>query len=441
MKVKKIETNLKRNLYLHTSYVEFSNASKKKENQVIRINPNFSFQEILGFGGAFTESSCYILSQIDKKIANTILDEYFLDSHLNYQFGRISIGSCDFSLKPYSYSYKKDLSDFSIEHDRKYVIPIIKSAQKRNKNLKFIASPWSPPAFMKDNNSLVGGGKLLPEYANLWAQYLVKYVHHYQNEGIPISYMTIQNEPEAKQIWESCLYSSEQEATLLKNHLFPIFKRNGLNLSFFIWDHNKDKILERAMETLIDYNSLNYAKGIAFHWYTGGHFESLERLHHLFPNLLLFHTEGCTGYSHFKPQDELFNAEMYAYEIMEDFNHGANAFIDWNLVLDYKGGPNSVKNYCNSLIMIDKKGENYIKTPAFYYVSHLANYVKPQAKRIHFNKFSENFSVSAFQNSDKSVIIVLLNKMDKNVEYNLCFPQYTFHDNLDSHSIVTFVIK
>lgn len=173
----------------------------------------------------------------------------------------------------------------------------------------------------------------------------------------------------------------------------------------------------------------------------GGHFESLERLYHLFPHLLLVHTEGCTGYSYFKPQDELANAEMYAYEIMEDFNHGVSMFIDWNLVLDYKGGPNHAKNYCNSLIMIDKKGKDFIKTPAFYYVSHLAKYVKPKAKRIHFNKFSEKFSISAFQNPDKSVIIILLNKTDKSIEYNLCYQQYMFHDNLDSHAIVTYVIR
>ncbi len=334
MEIEKIETNLKRNLLLHSSSVKLSVG--EKETQVIRVNSEFTFQEILGFGGAFTESSCYVLHQIDKELSNQILDEYFSKDKLNYQFGRIPIGSCDFSLDSYSYSYKNDLSDFSIEHDLQYIIPIIKSAQKRNRSLKFVASPWSPPAFMKDNHSLVSGGKLLSHYKNLWAEYLVKYIFSYQTQGIPISFMTIQNEPEAKQIWESCLYTSSEEADLLKNYLYPTFKKNGCTTQFLIWDHNKDIILERCMETLIEYNALNSANGIAFHWYTGGHFESLERLHHLFPNLLLFHTEGCTGYSHFKPQDELSNAEMYAYEIIEDFNHGINAFIDWNLVLDYR---------------------------------------------------------------------------------------------------------
>lgn len=336
MEIEKIETNLKRNLKLHSSSVKFSSNSKKIENQMIRICSEFTFQEILGFGGALTESSCYVLNTIDKNLSNQILDEYFSKDKLNYQFARISIGSCDFSLKSYSYSYENDLSDFSIKQDLKYVMPIIKSAQNRNSFLKFVASPWSPPAFMKDNHRLSGGGKLLPQYRKLWAEYLVKYVHEYRRQGIPISYMTVQNEPEAKQIWESCLYSASEEADLLKNYLYPTFKKNSLNTKFLIWDHNKDKVLERALGTLMDNQALNCASGIAFHWYTGGHFESLEYLRQLFPNLLLFHTEGCTGYSHFNPRDELANAEMYAYEILEDFNHGVNAFIDWNLVLNHK---------------------------------------------------------------------------------------------------------
>lgn len=190
---------------------------------------------------------------------------------MNYNFCRISIGSCDFSLNSYSYSYENNLSDFNINRDLKYVIPIIKLAQKRNQNLQFLSSPWSPPAFMKDNHSLIRGGKLLPRYKKLWANYLVKYVHSYQSHGIPISYMTIQNEPNAKQIWESCIYSASEEADLLKNYLYPTFKKYGLNTQFLIWDHNKDIVLERAIETLIDNNALDYAKRNCFslvYWWT-----------------------------------------------------------------------------------------------------------------------------------------------------------------------------
>lgn len=264
MKIEKIETNLKRNLILHSSSMKLSHSNKKIETSVIRINSNFSFQEILGFGGALTESSAYVLSKIKKEMADEILEEYFAKDKLNYQFCRISIGSCDFSLDSYSYSYKNDLLDFKIDQDLKYVIPIIKRAQNINPSLQFLASPWSPPAFMKDNHNLYFGGKLLPQYRKLWADYLVKYVLAYQSLSISIDYMTIQNEPNAKQLWESCLYSALEEAELLKNYLFPTFKRNGLTTQFLIWDHNKDIVLERSIETLIEYNALNCAKRNCF---------------------------------------------------------------------------------------------------------------------------------------------------------------------------------
>lgn len=233
MEIEKIETNLKRNLWLHSSHVKFSAKNKNIENQVIRINSELVFQEILGFGGALTESSCYLLSTIEKDIANKILEEYFSSQKLHYNFCRVSIGSSDFSLNSYSYSYENDLSDFTIQHDMKYVIPIIKLAQKLNRNLQLLSSPWSPPAFMKDNFSLVGGGKLLPKYKKLWAEYLVKYALSYKAQNIPIHYMTIQNEPNAKQIWESCNYSAQEEADLLKNYLFPAFRKKGLNTRIF----------------------------------------------------------------------------------------------------------------------------------------------------------------------------------------------------------------
>ena len=160
MKVEKIETNIKRNLWLHSSFVMFSLDAKQEENQVIQINPEFTFQEFLGFGGAFTESSCYLLSNVNEEIRNQILDIYFSKDKLNYQFGRISIGSCDFSLNHYSYSQKDDLSDFSINRDIKYIVPIVQLAKKRNPHLKLLASPWSPPAFMKDNHQLCFGRKI-----------------------------------------------------------------------------------------------------------------------------------------------------------------------------------------------------------------------------------------------------------------------------------------
>lgn len=442
MKITKIETNIKRNLFLHSTEINKTKPYiEKTENNVLNIYPNLTYQELIGFGGAFTGSSCYVLNNINESVRNQIMDEYFNKDGLNYSFCRLTIASSDFSPKSYSYSKKKDLSDFSISEDMNYIIPTIKMALNRNPNIKFLASPWSPPSFMKDNKLLYLGGKLKDKYKTLWAEYLVQYVKHYNEQNINIDYMTIQNEPNATQIWESCRYTAEDEANFLKQYLYPSFKKNNLETKFLIWDHNKDNIVNRCTDTLVKYGALDYVSGIAFHWYTGTHFENLKILHDLFHDKLLIHSEGCTGYSKFKPQDELFNAQMYASEIIGDLNNGVNGFIDWNLVLDYKGGPNHKNNFCNSPIMINKSNDDYIKTPSFYYIAQFSKYIKPGAKRIAFSRFAEDINITAFKNVDESIVVVLLNKNSYNIEYNLCINNETFHDNLDSNAIVTFIIN
>lgn len=442
MIVTKIETNIKRNLFLHkTENLQFSTITEVLKNNIISLDISKTFQSFLGFGGAFTESTGYALSTISDYNYNKIMDEYFSKNGLNYSFGRLPIGSCDFSLKSYSYSYKDDLSDFSIEKDLKYIVPSIKAAQQRNQYIKFIASPWSPPAFMKNNKKLKKGGKLLDRYKDVWSNYLIKYVEAYNSLGINIDYMTIQNEPDASQSWESCTYTAEEEADLLNNHLFPLFDKYGLNTKFLIWDHNKDCIYERVIDSFVKYGTLNTSCGVAFHWYAGSFFDKINELNKLFPDKLLIHTEGCTGYSKFKPKDELFNAEMYGNEIIGDLNSGTNAFIDWNLVLEYNGGPNHKRNYCNSPIMINKKHTDYIKTPAFYYIAHFSKYINPNSKRISLDISSKNILGTSFINPDNSIVVVLLNKNDFNIEFNLKYKNSFFHDNLDSHAIVTFIIR
>ena len=295
MRVKKFETNFRRKMFLNeTNGILFSPDIFKEENSIINIYPSLEFNEFLGFGGALTSSSCYNLSTCNEQISNQILNEYFLEINMNYNFCRLSIASSDFSLNSYSYSNKTDLSDFSISEDMKYVVPIIKMAQKRNKGLKFLASPWSPPAFMKNNKSLLNGGTLLPDFKKLYAIYLVKFIEAYQKENINIDYMTIQNEPNAVQTWESCVYNPKQEIDLLVNYIYPELKKHNIKTKLLIWDHNKDKILDRVLNSFKFDGSFEKVSGIAFHWYTGDHFENIELLRKMFPNKLLIHTEGCT---------------------------------------------------------------------------------------------------------------------------------------------------
>ena len=441
MEIKKIETNYKRKMFFSESKISPKKYSEKLEKQIINIYPEITYQSILGFGGAFTEATGYAIKQLPPEKQKWLIKEYFSADGNNYSFCRLPIGSTDFSPKSYSYSNKPDLSDFSVKQDENYIIPIITEAKKENPNLKFLSSPWSPPKFMKSNKMLVLGGKLLDKYKQTWADYISKYILEYKKYGINVEYVTVQNEPNAVQVWESCTYSAEEEIDFVVNYLYHTFKKNNINTKILIWDHNKEKLFTRAVYELKTNDALKSVAGIAFHYYTGDHFENISLTQNAFPGMFLIHTEGCTGYSKFNPDDEVKNAEIYAHEILGDLNAGANAYIDWNLVLDNKGGPNHKLNFCNSPIMLNKDNTDYIKNLSFYYIGHFSKFIKPGAKRIAHSRYTSDIEVVAFKNIDNSTAIVLLNRNNFNKEYNLVFEDIVMHDNLDSHAIVSYLIK
>ena len=361
MEITKIETNFKRELFWNTNKMNFTGTLKNLEKGLINIYPDTIFQKIIGFGGAFTEASGYCISQVNSQIANSILEDYFSFDGLNYSFCRIPVASCDFSLSSYSYLKNSDINTFSIEKDKKYIIPFIKNALNKNPNIKFLASPWSPPKFMKSNNKLSLGGKLLKEYYYLYAKYLVKFILSYQELGINIDYITIQNEPNATQSWESCIYSAEEEADFAKNYLYPEFTKNNIQTKIIAWDHNKERLYIRSKETFKIAN--DEISGMAMHWYSGDYFEEIELTRYTYPEKLLFHTEGCTGFSKFRQEDEIYNAEIYGHNILGNLNAGINGYIDWNILLDSKGGPNHKRNYCNSPVMLNSENifENLLR--------------------------------------------------------------------------------
>ena len=441
MEVTKFETNYKRNLFFNKSIIKPKKYQEKLENQIINIYPEITYQTILGFGGAFTESTGYAIKQLSNELQEKIIKDYFSTDGLNYSLGRLPIGSSDFSLKSYSYSNKEDLSDFTIDKDKEYIISIIKSAQKINPNILFLSSPWSPPKFMKSNKMLTLGGKLIDKYKQTWANYFAKYIKEYKKQEIDIKYVTIQNEPNAIQLWESCLYSPEEEIDFAINYLYPTFKSNKINTKILIWDHNKEKLFTRAKKELNTNKALEAISGIAYHYYSGDHFENTQLTHDSFPGKLLIHTEGCTGYSKFNPNDEVHNGEIYGHDILGDLNSGANAYIDWNLVLDNKGGPNHKLNYCNSPIMINSNKTNYIKNLTYYYIGHFSKFIMPGSKRIGFSRYSTDIEVTSFKNPDNSIAIVLMNRNSFNKEYTICLNDISIHDNLDSHAIVSYIIK
>ena len=436
MNIVKIETNFKRNIFLKEKEVKPKKYIENLENQIINIYTNIKEQNFIGFGGAITQSTGKVYNDLPQEKKKEFLNDYF--KTCRYNLCRLPIGSCDFSDESYSYSYEKDLSDFSIEKDKEKIIPLIKDILELNPEVKFLASPWSPPKFMKTNKMLTLGGKLKKEYYLTYARYIVKYLERYKDNGIKIDFVTIQNEPNATQIWESCLFSADEEADFLKNYLYPTFKDSDVDTKILIYDHNKEKMYTRAKKI---FESTNYADGIAYHWYTGDHFENLEILRKEFPNKLLIHTEGCVGYSKFRLEDEVKNAEIYAHDIIGDLNNGCNGYIDWNMLLDNKGGPNHKFNYCNSPIMANKENTDFYKNLCYYYIAQFGKVIKPNAIKIGHSKYTDKIEVTSFENEDGTIGIVLLNRNENNYEYNLCIDDIYIHDNLDSHAIVSYIIE
>ena len=441
MKVTKYETNLKNELYMHKSKASVNSYKDSIEYSVLNVELLNDSDTFLGFGGAITEASGVAYSKLSPENKQKFINDYFSREGSNYQICRLCIGSSDFSTSSYSYSNKKDLSDFSINRDYQYVIPLIKDIQTINPDVKFIAAPWSPPKFMKSNKLLILGGKLLKKFYSQYAQYICKYLLAYKEEGIDIEYLTPQNEPNAIQIWESCIYDAKQESDFVENYLIPEIEKNKLNTKVLLFDHNKEKLFKRVEEYDNNFKNLDLIAGFAYHFYTGDHFEQIEIVKTQYPDKLLFHTEGCMEFLKTKTKNYVEHGERYAHDILGDLKHGCNAYIDWNILLDCKGGPNHKLNYCESPIMLCEDEKVYEKNLSYYYITQFSKVIHPGAKRLMSSVYSDKIELIAFINPGDTIGVVLLNRDDNNHAYNLCIGNKVIGDNIDSHAIVSYLIE
>lgn len=406
------------------SEVEMARDMSEEELYIINIYPEIEYQEFLGFGGAFTESAGYTLSRMSDDVYSAVIDEYFGKNGLNYTFCRTHIDSCDFSLDNYSAvidAEDYDLKTFSLSRDEKYIIPMIKRANMVSRQpIKILLSPWSPPAFMKTNGQKNYGGKLMPEYREMWARYISKYISEYKKREIDVAAISVQNEPKAIQTWDSCIYSAEEEGEFVSEFLAQRLAADGLSdVKIIIWDHNKERAYERARDTLMVGCCGELVSGIGFHWYSGDHFEALDLIRKLYPEKLLIFSEGCVEYRTCSQADQLGNAQRYAHDIIGNLNAGMNAFIDWNLVLDENGGPNHAGNYCDSPVMCDTSRNTYEKKLSYTYIGHFSRYILPGALRIGYTKYTDKLEVTAFKNTDGTIVIIILNRLQETIPYNL----------------------
>lgn len=411
-----------------------------KENSLINIHPHIEYQEIKGFGGAFTEAASTTLDKLSRENREKIIRMYFdKEKGIGYNLGRVHINSCDFSLGNYTCVDEGDetLESFQINRDKQSVIPMIKDAMQYG-DVELLASPWSPPAYMKTTNMMNKGGKLKQEYYELWSEYFVKFINAYKAEGIDIRSVTVQNEPKAKQRWDSCIYTAEEERDFVENNLGPKMKDMGVKL--FFWDHNKERVIERADVMLGGELGKKYVDGIAFHWYSGDHFEELEMFHKTYPDKELIFSEGCYEYS-YGMMDTIKIGEKYAHDMIGNFNNYCNAFIDWNLLLNEKGGPNHVGNFCDAPIMADTENDKVFVHDSYYYIGHFSKYVRKGAKRIGSSRFNDKLETVAFKNPDGSIVSVVLNRTDDDVEFSLRINGKLINTKAEAHSIATYIIE
>ncbi|MGC8769824.1 MAG: glycoside hydrolase family 30 protein [Brevinematia bacterium] len=433
-------------LYISTKEKKFvkkpltlSKIDKKLEFNLIKIYEK-EYQEILGFGGAITEASGYVFSKLNQTDKELILNKYFKEN--KYNFVRIHIGSSDFSLGNYSHIEEndEDLSTFSIERDKKYIIPLLKEALRIKPDLKIIASPWSPPAFMKENKDRNKGGKLLKKYYPLWAKYIARFIKEYKKEDIHIWGITIQNEPMAKQVWDSCEFTSNEEEEFLVEHLYPTLEKEKLShIKIFIWDHNKELIYERASSILSNSLAYEYVYGVAYHWYSGDHFENLRLFHEKYPEKFLLNTEACQegGIA----SDDWKVAERYAHHIIGDLNNFSNGWIDWNILLDENGGPNHVKNYCDAPIIANTQTNQLSIRGHFYAIGHFSNFIKEGAKRLATSSFNSKIETVAFLNKDCSIVCIIFNQTDEKHSFNLIINEKYSTIESEPHSIISILIN
>jgi glucosylceramidase len=435
-----------------TDVLNFSAYGQPFETEpAVFVDPNKKFQTFLGVGGALTDASAEVFARLPKNKQQELLEKYYdINKGIGFSLARTNIHSCDFSSDTYTYVKENDtaLKSFSVAHDQKYRIPLIKQAiAAAGGKLPMFVSPWSPPGWMKDNKDILHGGKLLPAYYQSWANYYIKFIKTYQEIGIPIWALSVQNEPMAKQTWESCNYTAEEETNFIKNYLGPTLVKSGLgDKKLIAWDHNRDLLYQRASAVLNDPAAAKYVWGIGFHWYeswTGGGniYDNVRRVNEAFPNTHLMFTEGCVEKYDATRIKEWRYGELYGRSMINDFNNGTVAWTDWNILLDENGGPNHVGNFCFAPVHADTKTGALTYLNSFYYIGHFSKFIRPGAKRIISSASRGQILTTAFQNTNGSIVVVVMNPSNDAIPYHMSIGNKAVAVNSLPHSIQTLVVE
>lgn len=409
--------------------VQFHEDETEVETQVINLYPELTYETFEGFGGAVTEASGYVYALMNEKQRKEVIETYFSKDKMNYRLVRIHMDSCDFCLDTYeavSDPQDKELKSFSFERTEKYILPMLEDIRKvAGDELKLMLTPWSPPAFMKSNGDRKEGGRLKPEYRPMWAEYICRYIKEFRDRGYHVQRISLQNEPKAVQKWDSCLFSAEDEKVFLRDFMYPAMLAHGYgDIEIYIWDHNKERLYERVRD-VVDDSTRHMVTGAAFHWYSGDHFEAMELVRRHYPDVKMIMSESCLEYRLFDEKNIGNVTSKLCHEIIGDLNHGMCAFYDWNLLLDEKGGPNYVGNYCYAPFLYNTKTGELMpqKIQRQYY--QFAHNIMPGSVRIAITNYTEQIDAVAYCTPEGKIIVILLNKSDKVLPVNFRIQERT----------------
>jgi glucosylceramidase len=408
------------------------------------VNPERRFQTLLGFGGAFTEAAAVTWQGLGPAAREQLLQDYFCASTGHgYTLCRVHMNSCDFSLGNYAHVPTPGdvaLAGFSIDRDRQALLPFIQAALRvARRPVQLLVSPWSPPAWMKSNGQMNHGGSLLPQYRDAWAGCFVRFIQAYEAEGVPIWGVSVQNEPAATQTWDSCRYSAEEERDFVRDHLGPALAQAGLgHIKIVVWDHNRDLLVQRASVMYNDAQAARYVWGTGFHWYGEDHFEQVQAVHDAWSDKQLLFTEGCQeGGPH---HGSWALGERYARSIINDLNRWTVGWIDWNLLLNHSGGPNHVGNLCSAPVLASPAGDELQHQSSYYYLGHFARFIRPGAHRVLCAASRQALETTAFQNTDGSLAVVVLNRTEQAIDFALQVGQWQAQTHLPARALATFVV-
>ena len=374
----------------------------------IRLDPSNKFQEVLGFGGAFTDAACYMFNQLTPSARENLFREMFHPSQMGLSVCRICVGSSDYARKVYSFDEGEpdpDLTRFSIEHDREYILPMLRLARQVNPDLFLFASPWSPPGWMKFNGTMLGGSMRrhsLPVYA----RYFLKFLQGYAAEGVPVQAVTPQNEVDTDQdgAMPACIWAQEYEIEFVSSHLGPLLESSGMPVKIWIVDHNYN-LWGRVMDELEDDQLRKYCNAVAWHGYAGSP-EMMSKVQEAFPGVEMYWTEGGPDY---KDPGYMTDWCKWGATFSAILRNGCRSITAWNLALDEVGRPNIGPFSCGGVVTINSQTKEITRSGMFWAIDHFSRVIRRGARRFDSQSTPADFQHVALENPDGQQVLVVTN--------------------------------